>query len=176
MDKSVYDFRIRRAEIDKEDIKYLKQWNHCRPVLLTVFCDKKVSLWLVMEHSQSRSPRITSVCTHTHSHKLNKPLVVESKYWILLIPMSAILYDSELVPTTTASHSNYFSLRYILVLSSHVLLHLPCSYYSTKFPYAILIKRNTDSLLNATKEVSLKVKVEKTTQAYIFISRHQTAE
>jgi hypothetical protein len=33
MDKSGYDFRIQRAEIDKEDIKYFKQWNHCRPVL-----------------------------------------------------------------------------------------------------------------------------------------------
>jgi hypothetical protein len=32
MDKSEYDFRIQRAEIDKEDIKYFKQWNHCRPV------------------------------------------------------------------------------------------------------------------------------------------------
>jgi hypothetical protein len=32
MDKSWYDFRIQRAEIDKEDIKYFKQWNHCRPV------------------------------------------------------------------------------------------------------------------------------------------------
>jgi hypothetical protein len=33
MDKSGYDFRIQRAEIDKEDIKYFKQRNHCRPVL-----------------------------------------------------------------------------------------------------------------------------------------------
>jgi hypothetical protein len=33
MDKSGCDFRIQRAEIDKEDIKYFKQWNHCRPVL-----------------------------------------------------------------------------------------------------------------------------------------------
>jgi hypothetical protein len=31
MDKSGYLFRIQRAEID-EDIKYFKQWNHCRPV------------------------------------------------------------------------------------------------------------------------------------------------
>jgi hypothetical protein len=34
MDKCRYDFRIQSAEIDKEDIKYFKQWNHCRPVLL----------------------------------------------------------------------------------------------------------------------------------------------
>jgi hypothetical protein len=34
MDKSGYDFRIQPAEIDKEDIKYFKQWKHCRPVLL----------------------------------------------------------------------------------------------------------------------------------------------
>jgi hypothetical protein len=34
MDNSEYDFRIQRAEIDKEDIKYFKQWNHCRSVLL----------------------------------------------------------------------------------------------------------------------------------------------
>jgi hypothetical protein len=32
MDKSGYDFRIQRAEIDKEDKKYFKQLNHCRPV------------------------------------------------------------------------------------------------------------------------------------------------
>jgi hypothetical protein len=32
MDKSGYDFRIQRAEIDKEDIKYFKQWKHLRPV------------------------------------------------------------------------------------------------------------------------------------------------
>jgi hypothetical protein len=31
--KSGYDFRIQRAEIDKEDIKYFKQWKHCWPVL-----------------------------------------------------------------------------------------------------------------------------------------------
>jgi hypothetical protein len=34
MDKSGYDFLIQRAEIYKEGIKYFKQWNHCRPVLL----------------------------------------------------------------------------------------------------------------------------------------------
>jgi hypothetical protein len=34
IDKSGCDFRIYCAEIDKEDIKYFKQWNHCRPVLL----------------------------------------------------------------------------------------------------------------------------------------------
>jgi hypothetical protein len=28
MDKSEYDFQIQHAEIDKEDIKYFKQWNH----------------------------------------------------------------------------------------------------------------------------------------------------
>jgi hypothetical protein len=33
MDKSGYDFLIQCAEIGKEDIKYFKQWNHCRPVL-----------------------------------------------------------------------------------------------------------------------------------------------
>jgi hypothetical protein len=33
MDKSGYDFLIQRAEIDKEDIKYFKRWNYCRPVL-----------------------------------------------------------------------------------------------------------------------------------------------
>jgi hypothetical protein len=32
METSGSDFRIQRAEIDKEDIKYLKQWNRCRPV------------------------------------------------------------------------------------------------------------------------------------------------
>jgi hypothetical protein len=32
MDKSGYDFRIQRAEIDKEDTKYFKQWKHFRPV------------------------------------------------------------------------------------------------------------------------------------------------
>jgi hypothetical protein len=32
MDKSGYDFRIQRAEIDKEDVKYFKQWKRCRPV------------------------------------------------------------------------------------------------------------------------------------------------
>jgi hypothetical protein len=32
MDKSGYDFRIQRAEIDKGDIKYFKQRNRCRPV------------------------------------------------------------------------------------------------------------------------------------------------
>jgi hypothetical protein len=32
MDKSGYDFLIQCAEIDKEDTKYFKQWNHCRPV------------------------------------------------------------------------------------------------------------------------------------------------
>jgi hypothetical protein len=37
MDKSGYDFRIQCAEIDKEDIKYFKQLNHCRPVLLIGF-------------------------------------------------------------------------------------------------------------------------------------------
>jgi hypothetical protein len=31
MDKSGYDFRIQHVEIDKEAIKYFKQWNHCRP-------------------------------------------------------------------------------------------------------------------------------------------------
>jgi hypothetical protein len=31
MDKSGYDFRIHRAEIDKEDIKYFKRLNYCRP-------------------------------------------------------------------------------------------------------------------------------------------------
>jgi hypothetical protein len=31
MDKSGYGFRIQRAQ---EDIKYFKQRNHCRPVLL----------------------------------------------------------------------------------------------------------------------------------------------
>jgi hypothetical protein len=36
MDKSGYDFRIQRAEIDKEDIKYFKQWKHCRPMLFKV--------------------------------------------------------------------------------------------------------------------------------------------
>jgi hypothetical protein len=34
MDKSGYDFRIQCVEIDKDDIKYFKQWNHCRPVYL----------------------------------------------------------------------------------------------------------------------------------------------
>jgi hypothetical protein len=34
MDKSGYDFQMQSAEIDKEDIKYFKQWNHCKPVLL----------------------------------------------------------------------------------------------------------------------------------------------
>jgi hypothetical protein len=34
MDISGYDFRIQRAEIHKEDIKYFKQWNHFRPMLL----------------------------------------------------------------------------------------------------------------------------------------------
>jgi hypothetical protein len=32
MDKSGYDSRIQRAEIDEEDTKYFKQWNRCRPV------------------------------------------------------------------------------------------------------------------------------------------------
>jgi hypothetical protein len=32
MDKSGYDFRTQRAEIEKEYIKYFKQWNHYRPV------------------------------------------------------------------------------------------------------------------------------------------------
>jgi hypothetical protein len=41
MNKSGYDFRIHRAEIDKEDIKYFKQWNRCRPVL-SVWCAKIV--------------------------------------------------------------------------------------------------------------------------------------
>jgi hypothetical protein len=40
MDKSGYDFRIQRAEIDKEDIKYFKQLNHCRPVLLNAYKSK----------------------------------------------------------------------------------------------------------------------------------------
>jgi hypothetical protein len=33
MDKSGYDFRSQHAETDKENIKYLKQWNHCGPLL-----------------------------------------------------------------------------------------------------------------------------------------------
>jgi hypothetical protein len=32
MDKSVYDFRIQRADIDKENIKYFKQRKHFWPV------------------------------------------------------------------------------------------------------------------------------------------------
>jgi hypothetical protein len=32
MDKSGYYFLIQHEEIDKEDIKSFKQWNHCRPV------------------------------------------------------------------------------------------------------------------------------------------------
>jgi hypothetical protein len=36
MDKSGYDFQIHRAESDKKDIKYFKQWNHCRPVKSTL--------------------------------------------------------------------------------------------------------------------------------------------
>jgi hypothetical protein len=28
MDKSGYDFRIQCAEIDEEDVKFFKQWNH----------------------------------------------------------------------------------------------------------------------------------------------------
>jgi hypothetical protein len=42
MNKSGYDFRIQHAEIDKEDIKNFKQWNHCRPVLfyITMRTDK----------------------------------------------------------------------------------------------------------------------------------------
>jgi hypothetical protein len=37
MNKSGYNFRIQRAEIDKEDIKQLKQGNHCRPVLFVLY-------------------------------------------------------------------------------------------------------------------------------------------
>jgi hypothetical protein len=32
IDKYGYNFRIKRAEIDKENIKYFKQWKHFRPV------------------------------------------------------------------------------------------------------------------------------------------------
>jgi hypothetical protein len=38
MDKSGYDCRIQRAEIDKEDIKYFKGENHCLRVLSVSIC------------------------------------------------------------------------------------------------------------------------------------------
>jgi hypothetical protein len=37
MDQSGYDFRVKRVEIDKEDIEYFKQLNDCRPVLLKIY-------------------------------------------------------------------------------------------------------------------------------------------
>jgi hypothetical protein len=50
MNKSGYDFWIQSAEIDKEDIKYFKQWNHRRPVLLVIVIkiDVKYSLLLAL--------------------------------------------------------------------------------------------------------------------------------
>jgi hypothetical protein len=75
MDKSGYDFRIQCAEIDK-DIKYFKQWNHCRPVLLMTIND--TSLRNCFENSERYLDEVRSLWWYG---RLNNIIM---RYWFYL--------------------------------------------------------------------------------------------